>query len=183
MKPVVCKHCGAVDKHHSIACYYQLKKPIKKSAARPVKIKAVKIKPANARSVSLMDRPLPWLLNHAQEWFNKYIRLRDSKNGMFKCISCGAFKSNDQLNAGHFYSVGGHSYLRFNEKNVHGQCIKCNCHEHANLLNYRKNLIKKIGQEEVDKLETWCKFSHKWDKIQVIAIIQLYKEKCKTDFL
>jgi hypothetical protein len=54
---------------------------------------------------------------------------------------------------------------------------------HGHLINYSENLIKKIGEIEVEKLDTWRNHSHKWNKLQVIAIIQLYREKIKKDFL
>lgn len=43
--------------------------------------------------------------------------------------------------------------MRFMEDNVHGQCLQCNYFLSGNLLNYRRNLIVKIGQEAVDKLD------------------------------
>jgi hypothetical protein len=53
-------------------------------------------------------------LKIAQQVFNKFIRVRD--NGL-NCISCD--KPCKKENAGHYYSQGGHSNVRFNEDNVH----------------------------------------------------------------
>lgn len=126
-----------------------------------------------------LEKSIPKLIKEAQDAVNAFIRKRDSKDGYFTCISCNEVKPTSQLNAGHFYSAGNHSYLRFNESNIHSQCIRCNCHLHGNLLPYRTNLIKKIGQSEVDKLEAYSKLSQKWNRIQLMAIIQLYKNKLK----
>lgn len=142
--------------------------------------RVIKSKATNPRQTDLSKRTLSSLLDLAQETFNRFIRLRDSKGDHFICISCNRFKSLDQMNAGHYYSQGNHSYLRFNEHNVHGQCIKCNCHMHGHLLGYQKGLLKKIGPEQFQILDTWKNFSQKWDKLQVIALIQLYREKCKA---
>lgn len=79
--------------------------------------------------------------------FNSYIRDRDQNQ---PCISCGKFTN---LQAGHFYSAGKHRHLRFNEDNVNGQCMRCNYFLSGNLLNYRENLISKIGLTRVEKLD------------------------------
>lgn len=145
-------------------------------------VKTVKIV-ATKKTSSLFDKSLSDLLEIAQKEFNKFIRKRDSKGDHFICISCNSIKELNKMDAGHYYSVGNHSHLRFNENNVHSQCRSCNCFMHGHLINYRENLIKKIGLEEVEKLDAWRNFSMKWDKLQVIAIIQEYKEKIKKEFL
>jgi hypothetical protein len=161
--------------------HYQKVQQAKYAAKQQVKpagtLKTSKI--AKPRQTDLNKRSLSSLLLLAQDTFNKFIRLRDSKGDHFKCISCNRFKSLDQMNAGHYYSAGNHSYLRFNENNVHSQCVKCNNYLSGNLIPYRENLIKKIGADELEKLDTWKNFSFKWDKIQLIALIQLYREKIK----
>jgi hypothetical protein len=43
--------------------------------------------------------------------------------------------------------------LRFNTYNCHKQCAPCNNHLSGNLVEYRANLINKIGQARVDWLE------------------------------
>ena len=87
-------------------------------------------------------------LNELQVIFNKFIRLRD--NGL-NCMSCN--KPPKKANAGHYRSVGGNPELRFNELNCHLQCEYCNTYLHGNLINYRINLINKIGLDKVEKLE------------------------------
>ena len=43
--------------------------------------------------------------------------------------------------------------MRFEEDNVNSQCKHCNYFMSGNLLNYRKNLINKIGLERVERLD------------------------------
>ena len=89
----------------------------------------------------------------AQMLFNKYIRLRD-KNDL--CISCRNPNFNGQYHAGHFKTVGGNSQdLAFNEDNCHKQCSACNNHKSGDILNYRKNLLLKIGEERVTSIEKY----------------------------
>ena len=113
------------------------------------------------------------LISKATTVFNRFIRNRDLEES---CISCGNFTT---LQAGHYYSAGRFPALRFNENNVHGQCLKCNYYESGNLINYRKNLIHKIGIEEVKKLDRVAEQSKqnrfKWDALYLIEIIEKYK--------
>ncbi len=88
-------------------------------------------------------------LKEAQAAFNKYIRLRDSAE---PCISCGRFHEG-QYHAGHYLTVSAHPELRFEELNNNKQCAPCNNHLSGNLVNYRINLIKKIGLDKVEWLE------------------------------
>jgi hypothetical protein len=84
---------------------------------------------------------------------NPYIRQRDSKDGYFKCISCGQTKPVAQMNSGHYIPISKSQFLRFNELNINGECSSCNCWDGYHLIPYRKNLIAKIGLESVEALE------------------------------
>jgi len=116
-------------------------------------------------------KTIPQLIKLATKHFNKFIRDRDQGKG---CISCGR----PFTQAGHFYSAGHHSALRFNEKNVNGQCVRCNMYLSGNLNEYRKNLIKRIGGEEVLGLDLlvdyYKRIGYKWDRYSLIKIIQDY---------
>lgn len=81
--------------------------------------------------------------------FNSYIRKRDAGK---PCISCGTILSG-KFDAGHYYPVGSYKNLRFNEDNCFGQCVHCNQHKHGNLIEYRKGLIKRIGEERLNQLD------------------------------
>lgn len=135
-------------------------------------ITVAQIKKYNSKSV-------PELLKLAEKHFNKFIRERDSEDGWFKCISCGRYKSVEQMNAGHFMSAGHNGNVRFDEDNCWGQCIACNCHRHGHLIRYRENLIKKIGGDRVKRLESISRITKKWDRMELIEIICRYKEKRK----
>ena len=80
--------------------------------------------------------------------FNTYIRFRDKGK---PCISCNN-KIKDKYDAGHYFSVGGYPALRFNEDNVHAQCVSCNQWLHGNLIMYAENLPKRIGFERTEIL-------------------------------
>jgi len=110
----------------------------------------------------------------AQQVFNKYIRLRDKGQN---CISCG--KKPLKQNAGHFYNANDHWSVRFNELNVHLQCEHCNTYLSGNLINYRENLLKKIGIEDFELLSSEANKTRKFTVNELKEIISTYKQKIK----
>jgi hypothetical protein len=114
--------------------------------------------------------PLPKLQKKAQEVFNRFIRERDKDKG---CISCGS----QVEQAGHYLSQGHHSSFRFNEVNTNGQCIRCNCFLHGNLINYRKGLVLRYGPEKIEQLELNgdLRKVKKWSRFELEWIIDNYK--------
>jgi len=140
------------------------------------KSKAKKQKEFNAetrqRKQKLKTRQ-EWLKD-AQTVFNKFIRLRDEG---LPCVSCGRFHEG-QWHAGHYLSVGSHPELRFEPSNVFRQCMPCNSHLSGNQVNYRIELIKRIGLEKVE----WLEGKHEPLKLTVEEIKELiaeYKQKIK----
>lgn len=113
-------------------------------------------------------------LKLAQQVFNKFIRLRDKGN---VCISCQ--KKPLKENAGHFYNANNHYNVRFDERNVHLQCEHCNTYLSGNLLEYRTNLINKIGNSEFLILEDEARKTRKFTKDELKEIIAEYKKKIK----
>lgn len=94
-------------------------------------------------------KPIGKRLAEAQAAFNAWIRERDRH---LPCISCGRFHEG-QWHAGHYRTVGSHPELRFEPLNVHKQCAPCNNHKSGNIVDYRINLIGRIGADGVDWLE------------------------------
>ncbi|AWW32150.1 NinG protein [Echinicola strongylocentroti] len=128
------------------------------------------------------DKKLSWLLEKAQEAFNRYIRKRDNNNprkGFFTCISCGKVRDEKYLQAGHYMPAGSNAPVRFDEMNVHGQCVECNTYLHGNQEAYRRGLVRKYGEEAVEDLELKAKQMWKWSRPEIIAIITDYRAKVK----
>jgi hypothetical protein len=119
--------------------------------------------------MSLQD----WL-KLAQMTFNKYIRHRDKG---LNCISCD--KPPKKANAGHYFSQGGHSNVRFHEDNVHLQCEHCNSYLSGNLLNYQVGIEKRIGGERLIALHEQAHTTKKWTIQELNEIIETYKRKLK----
>jgi hypothetical protein len=104
------------------------------------------------------------LIEEAQTAFNAFIRARDERAG-YPCISCGVHNPvklrGGQWDAGHYLSVGSHPELRFDERNAHRQCKKCNGGAGYRFgrttrtvsVEYRSRLIERIGEPAVLELE------------------------------
>jgi hypothetical protein len=168
-----CKKCGETftpfstfDKH----CY--ICKKTEQALKNLAKMKKDKLKKQKEDLLTVSD-----YLKLAQQVFNKWIRLRDQQQG---CISCGN-PLGSKYDAGHFWSAGGHSSVRFHPDNVHAQCVACNQHKHGNLIPYQEALIKKIGHDGYAWLESFAHDTKKWDKEELKQLIATYKKKIKDE--
>jgi hypothetical protein len=95
---------------------------------KPLKIpKAVSDK---GKSINELKKAL-WTI------FSKWIRARDN----YICYTCGKPGNH----AGHYVPQSKGNALRWNEKNVHCQCMSCNCYKSGNLSVYALNLEKQYG--------------------------------------
>lgn len=104
---------------------------------REIKVRKEKIK---SRAQHMKD---------TQTAFNAWIRERDVG---LPCVSCGRHH-NGQWHAGHYRTVGGNPELRFEPLNAWRQCAPCNNHKSGDIVNYRIELVKRIGAEAVEWLE------------------------------
>lgn len=58
-------------------------------------------------------------------WFSRYIRVRDTNNGICKCISCNRFYPPAEMSCGHFVKRDRKN-IKYKEFNAHAQCHICN---------------------------------------------------------
>jgi hypothetical protein len=118
-------------------------------------------------------------LKETQVEFNKYIRARDEGKA---CISCGtSWISGDvggSFDCGHYRSVGSAPHLRFDERNAHGQCKKCNRYGAGRAVDYRIGLIARIGVASVEAVERDNE-PRRWSEADLKAIKAHYTQKRK----
>jgi len=88
-------------------------------------------------------------LKDTQIAFNAWVRARDAE---LPCISCGRHHQG-KYDAGHYRTVGSNPALRFEPLNCHRQCSPCNTQLSGNIVNYRIELVKRIGADAVEWLE------------------------------
>lgn len=104
------------------------------------------------------------ILKKVQRNCNKYIQLRDlskSVSGQVfaQCISCNRIKEINcsydlkEFHAGHYFLENKYASVRFDTRNINGQCQRCNRRLSGNLSEYKIALIDKIGLDEFEQLE------------------------------
>lgn len=118
---------------------------------------------------------VPDLKKRVQKVVNKYIRHRDADDPCISCQrNCGAW------NAGHYVPQGSSGYLRYDFNNIHKQGVGCNKWKHGNLIEYRINLVKKIGLKEVERLERDRHKTQRWTREELLQLEKLVKELLLT---
>ncbi|MDB4278422.1 recombination protein NinG [Deltaproteobacteria bacterium] len=161
IKPKKCKVCqtefnprSSLQKVCSPICAITLTRETQNKKQTKIAESKKKAERLSNRILKESLKPAGEYVKEAQAAINKYVRLRDRGQG---CISCGGFPSHSRggsFDAGHYRSRGAASHLRYNLYNIHAQCKKCNRYGSGNAVDYRLALIKKIGLEKVERLET-----------------------------
>lgn len=134
MHTVCSAHCAGL---HAVA-------QRKKAEAKDDRVQRFRLK---TRSEHIAD---------VQVAFNALVRYRDRNE---TCISCPvhlptlADQPGGGFDCGHYRSRGSAPHLRFDLRNAHGQCKKCNRYRAGNAADYRIGLIQRIGLAAVEALE------------------------------
>lgn len=185
-KPKPCKVCGEKFtplRSTAIACSYGC-------ATQWVKLRNQKLSEQKAKLEAKIDRQITkerkeklktrndWI-KEAQVAFNAYIRQRDKGK---PCICCGQPLAQEAVgggfDCGHYRSIGSAPHLRYVEDNAHGQRKVCNRYGVGRAVDYRIGLIKRIGIERVEKLESDNE-PKKWTIDELKELKQKYKDKLK----
>ena len=179
MKPSKCKVCGTE---------YIKSRPLQKVCSTSCAIEhASKLNERKKAKEAAQDRrqtreklkameTYPTLVKRAQIAFNGFVRARDADK---PCISCGVPLNGPQVgggaDCGHFRSVGSAPHMRFVEDNAAGQCKKCNQYLSGNNIEYRKGLIKRIGLDRVEQIES-DQTIRKYTREGLIELAKQYRE-------
>ena len=110
--------------------------------------------------------------------FSEYIRKRDTRNGVFKCISCGRILPYEQADCGHYVNRK-HMATRFDEMNCNAQCRSCNRFDEGNIQGYRRGLVALYGEQQVTLLEDKKHNFRKYSDFEYEVLIKHYKEEIK----
>ena len=126
------------------------------------------------------NKSLSWLLKNTVIACHNYIRKRDEGK---PCVSCKE-PYNSRHQAGHFYKAELFSTLKFEETNIHNQCVGCNIHKDGNESQYRVNIQSRLTNYEYNRLNDLAKedklSNHKWDREKLKEIRAYYLEKIKS---
>lgn len=152
IKPKTCKVCRSKFEPRmpmATVCGLECAKSLAVSIrGKAEKVAAVKDRRETKAKLEKLKTRSQWA-KEAQAAVNRFIRLRDAD---LPCISCGRHHQG-AYDAGHYLSRGARPELRFDELNIHKQCVPCNQHLSGNIVLYRINLLEKIGVDGVAYLE------------------------------
>lgn len=101
---------------------------------------------------------------------HKYVRLRDKGK---PCISCDC-EWHDDFQAGHFYSAGKYTSIKFDLDNINGQCPQCNIFNEGEHDRYALSLPNRIGDDRhqnlIKRAQMSLKHVKKWTRIELKEI-------------
>jgi hypothetical protein len=126
------------------------------------------------KAENLLKKKKKDLYKLAERYFHKYIVLRDIKK-RGHCITCKA----PIEQAGHFNHGGNNRYAfwcDFDERNLNGQCKRCNHFMSGNLNIYSEELIKIYGPEIIGELNALTWKIGDWNNEDLIGIIEKYRK-------
>lgn len=114
--------------------------------------------------------------------FSEYIRRRDalkfSGADRVQCITCPHTGHYKEFDCGHF-QPRQHMGTKFDEKNNHAQCGKCNAFEGGEQVKYARVIDKLYGKGTSELLEIKARSLCKWMRYEYEEKIELYKNKLK----
>ena len=112
------------------------------------------------------------LIKSLDKVFSIFIRQRDK--GV--CFTCGTKQEWKYMQNGHFVSRS-HYATRWDEKNCHCQCLRCNCFMSGNYPVYAERMIDKYGHEIVRELNRLGQKLGTMDNAELERKIEHYKSK------
>lgn len=131
-----------------------------------------------------MKKPpsLPKLKAKALDLYSELVKLRAAKDEKLFCYTCDSKlelrTSNCQL--GHYLPRGAYPGLTFHSDNSRLQCYRCNCHLHGNTIEFRERLIKELGIEAVESLESLRHKPVKWSRSDFEVMIDCFKSEIEN---
>lgn len=100
------------------------------------------------------SKPIPKnIRDRAMANFQKLRRLEEANDeGYVTCISCGVRISWKEAQGGHYIPRANRA-TEIESDNVWPQCQRCNGFLNGNPISYRRNLVRKIGDVRVERIE------------------------------
>lgn len=117
-------------------------------------------------------------MNDDKLWkvFSSYIRLRDAdENGNCICITCGFTADWKRFDCGHGIPRQ-HKSTKYDERNNHSQCKRCNGFEGGKREVYKEEVNKRYGPQTWEKLEVMSRMTCKRDQFEIDVMTGHYKK-------
>ncbi len=103
-----------------------------------------------------------------------YRKYKANKYDFCVCFTCGIAKKYNQMDTGH-YIDRRHGAVKFNPLNIEIQCIKCNRFNSGNIEVFKKNIIRKYGQEVEEMLQREARSGVEMKEEEILFLIDYYK--------
>ena len=116
-------------------------------------------------------KTIGWWKKKAWAVFSAWIRKRDK--GI--CFTCDRFCEGSGYHAGHYIPRSLSSYLYFDERNVSGQCYRCNIHLSGNADEY----AARLGEDVVKQLRLDKGKYKQWSIKELEALAEDYKKRLR----
>ena len=180
MKEPKCSYCKEIG-HYKINCLRAPRTPIKSSLKplkrTPIQRKATKTAIYPSKPKARNTKPVArrkQLIQELDTVFSRYIRMKSAIDGVARCVTCGMPDSWKLMDCGHFI-VRGKIGTRFDERNCHVQCRRCNRLEQGRMPQYFRFMRARYGQTVIDELKIKSRQPIKTYELE--GMIKYYKEK------
>jgi len=139
----------------------------------PIRIGAIEII-ENPRKISKAQSHKT-LIDNADRWFSRYIRLRDSVGSdCARCVTCGAIKRHAQMQCGHWQKRNKLA-VRYHHQNAHAQCPRCNDYGKGEETLHAQHIIRAYGEAVHTELITLGGMLCKLDKYYLHDIAHTFR--------
>lgn len=110
--------------------------------------------------------------------FSKWVRWRDG----YICYTCGKDMrlKRESAQAGHYIPQSKGNALRFDERNVHCQCVTCNSFNSGNLSAYALRLTREYGPNILEEFDRIKNARRKYTRQELMEMIADYEGRVKN---
>ena len=109
---------------------------------------------------------------------SEYVRLSSvDANGYCSCVTCGRTEHYKKMQAGHFIPQAQGNAVRFDLRNIHVQCYRCNINLGGNGPEYYPFMLEKYGQDVIDELRKLSNTSVKFTAPELQDMIKEMERK------
>jgi len=116
------------------------------------------------------------LKNKLWKIVSEYIRRRDADDeGLVECCTCKKVGHWNRMQAGHFVASSQGNATRWDERNIHAQCYRCNINLGGNGPEYYPFMVNKYGLDFVNELRS--RPMVKLSDSDYMRLIEEYSEK------
>jgi len=120
------------------------------------------------------------LKKELDKWFSLFIRIRESKNGLCQCLTCGKVSHYKQgMQNGHFQSRRFMA-TRYDEQNCAPQCVACNMFRGGEQFKFALALDAKYGDGTSEDLQHKARTTVKFSRVDYEDKISYYKDAVKN---